>query len=147
MNRTVFIDTNTLLDACMSERPHWAYAAMLLDEISFGKLEACISATSLKDAYYVLTKYAGEKAARDFVLAALDAFTVVGVDAAVCRLAARSNEPDFEDGIVRACAENAGVDFIISRNDKAFRASFLKRLDAREYVELFCDAEGAELGK
>ena len=133
------IDTNILLDACMSERPDWAFAVMLLDEVAFGRLEAYIASSSLKDAYFILTKYAGEPVAREFVVSALDAFTVVGVDEAICRMAANSNEPDFEDGIIRACAEQAGVDFIISRDEEAFLRSPIKRLSAREYADLFCD--------
>ncbi len=145
MSRKALIDTNILLDACMSERPDWAYAVMLLDEIAYGKLDGFIVSTSLKDAYYVLTKYADESTAREFVLAALDAFEVVGVDAALCRLAACSDEPDFEDAIVRMCAEASGVDFIISRDVKAFARSPIKRIDAREYTELFCDVEQVDL--
>ena len=89
----------------------------------------------------MLTKYAGEPAARSFISSALDAFETVPVDELVCRSAAKSNEPDFEDGIVRACAENAHADFIISRNAAAFRRSKIKRVTAREYLDLFCDVE------
>ena len=145
MRRKALLDTNILLDAVMSERPDWEYATMLLDEIAYGELEGVIAATSLKDAYFVLTKYAGEDAARDFVNAALDAFEVVEVSDSICRIAARSNEPDFEDGIIRACAEQANVDFIISRDERAFLKSRIKRLDAHDYVELFCEATEIDL--
>lgn len=144
MNKRVLLDTNILLDAAISERPDWQYAVMLLDEIAYGKLDAGIAATSLKDVYFVLGKYADEQAARQFVRAALDAFTIVDVNAALCRAAAFSDEPDFEDGIIRACAELEGVDFIISRDEAAFTKSPIKRLSAREYVDMFCDV--AEVG-
>ena len=141
MRNKVLIDTNVLLDACMKERPNWEYANVLLDEIAYGNVDAFIVATSLKDVYYILTKYAGEAAARSFVRSALDAFTVLPTDMAICRIAANSNEPDFEDGIVRACAESANIDFIISRDEKAFAKSRIKRLSAKEYADLFCPAE------
>ena len=145
MNRKALIDTNVLLDACMSERPEWAYAVMLLDEVAYGRLEAHVAATSLKDAYYILGKYADEATARQFVTSALDAFVVQEVNAAACRMAAQSNEPDFEDGVIRACAERAEVAFIISRDEEAFKKSHIKRLSAKEYVELFCPPEETEL--
>lgn len=141
MSKKALIDTNIILDAAMSERPDWAYAVMLLDEIAYGKLVGYIAATSLKDVYYVLCKYFGEPAAREFVAAAIDAFTIIGVDGALCRASICSNEPDFEDGVIRACAEQEGVDFIISRDEKAFLKSSIKRLSARDYVELFCEYE------
>ena len=145
MSRKVLIDTNILLDAVMSERPGWAYASMLLDEVAFGRLDAHVAATSLKDAYYVLGKYSDEATAREFVEAALEVFTVVGVDDSLCRMAARSNEPDFEDGIIRACAEREGVDFIISRDEKAFLRSPLKRLSAEDYANLFIEHSEIDL--
>ena len=146
MSRKAIIDTNILLDAAMSERPDWEFATMLLDEVAYGNLEGFIAATSLKDAYFVLSKYAGEQAARSFADAAIDAFELVAVDSSICRIAARSNEPDFEDGIIRACAEREQVDFIISRDEKAFFKSPIKRLSARDYVALFCEYEEVELG-
>ena len=145
MNNRVLIDTNIILDAAMSERPGWAAATLLLDEIAYGETTGLVVATSLKDIYYVLAKYAGEPAARSFTAAALDALEVVAVDEAICRAAASSNEPDFEDGIVRACAESADVDFIISRDESAFRRSKIKRVTAQEYLDLFCDVAEVRL--
>lgn len=141
MNRKALLDTNILLDAAMGERQDWAFAVMLLDEIAYGRLDGCIAATSLKDAYFVLCKYADEATAREFVEAALDLFGVISVDDAVCRMAAQSDEPDFEDGIIRACAEREGVDFIVSRDENAFLKSSIRRLSAREYVSSFCETE------
>ena len=141
MTRKLFLDTNILLDAAMGERPGWAAATLLVDEVSFAHAQGFVASTSLKDVYYVLSKYAGESAARRFVLALLDLFEIVAVDGPLCRLAAGSNEPDFEDGILRACAESVPVDFIISRGERAFRKSPIKRLSAQDYVDLFCETE------
>lgn len=141
MARKVLLDTDTLLDACMSDRPDWTYVDLLLDDIARGKLDAYIAATSLEDACRALAEQSGQKAARELALAALDAFTVVEVNAALCRLVANSDEPDFGNGVLRACAEGAEVDFIISRNEKAFLKSPIKRLSARDYAKLFCEVD------
>jgi predicted nucleic acid-binding protein len=144
MTTKLLLDTNILLDAAMSERPDWAYAVMLLQEFAYGRAEGFIAATSLKDVYYVLTKYSNEKEARKYILDAMELLNVISVDAVTCQLAARSNEPDFEDGIVRACAENAQVDIIISRDESAFKKTKVRRLSAKEYVDLFCDVVEVE---
>lgn len=141
MTRRLLIDTNILLDAAMEERPGWTAATLLVDELVYEDVIGYVSALSLKDIYYVLSKYADERAARSFVLATMDLLTVADVDGALCRLAALSDEPDFEDGIIRACAEDLSVDFIISRNEKAFARSPIRRLSAQEYVDLFCATE------
>lgn len=145
MKASVLIDTNIILDAAMCERDGWSAATLLLDEISYGKLEACVASTSLKDVYYILSKYGGEPFAREYTKAALDAFDLASVDEEICRIAVGSNEPDFEDGIIRACAEHKEVDFIISRDTEAFKASAIKRLSPQDYIDLFCEVEEISL--
>ena len=143
--RRIVLDTNAILDAAMAERPDHAAALLLLDDVGFGGTEAFTPASSLKDVYYILTKYFGEANARAYVAAMLEAFHIEAVDAALCRCAILSDEPDFEDGIVRACAEALEADFIISRDEKAFRTSTIRRLSPREYAELFCDVESTSI--
>lgn len=145
MNRKLLLDTNILLDAAMSEREGWAAAVMLMDEFAYENVDGYVCATSLKDIYYVLTKYDTEASARDFVLAILDLFEIVSIDKAMCRMAARSDEPDFEDGIIRMCAETLPVDFIISRDKSAFARSPVRRISAQEYLYTFCEVENVEL--
>lgn len=118
---------------------------MLMDEFAYSKAQGYVSSLSLKDAYYILSKYANEPSAREFVLAAIDLFEVVAVDATVCRMAALSDEPDLEDGIIRVCAEQVDADFILSRDKHAFERSSIRRLSAQEYLQLFCDIEEIEL--
>lgn len=141
MSRKLLVDTNILLDAAMGERPGWAAATLLVDEIAYEDVIGYVCAGSLKDVYYILTKYADEIAAREFVVAVMDLFEVVAVDGALCRIAALSDEPDFEDGLIRACAEGVPVDFIISRDEGAFARSPIKRLSAQDYLDIFCEVE------
>lgn len=141
MNRRLLIDTNILLDTAISERPGWAAAVLLLDEIAYSDTTAFVSPLSLKDAYYVLSKYRNKEEALEFVMAAMDFFDVCTVDLGICLKAGMSDEPDFEDGIIRAVAESIPVDFIISRDEKAFRKSVIKRMSAQEYIDAFCEVE------
>lgn len=145
MSRKLLLDTNILLDAAMQERPGWLAATLLLDEFVYSHAKGYVSALSLKDVYYVLGKYSDEASARQFVLAVMDLFEIVDVNKAICRLAALDNEPDFEDGTIRACAESVPVDFIISRDEKAFRKPSIKRLSAQDYLDLFCEVEEVKL--
>lgn len=145
MSRKILVDTNILLDAAMDERLGWASAVLLMDEIAYEDVEAYVSPVSLKDVYYILTKYSDEASARGYIAAVLDLFTVTPVDSATCLMAVRSDEPDFEDGLIRACAEAAEVDFIISRDEKAFAKSSIKRLSAQDYIDLFCEVEEVDV--
>ncbi|WP_165054584.1 MULTISPECIES: PIN domain-containing protein [unclassified Adlercreutzia] len=137
MSDRLLIDTNVMLDLAMARHPNFDAAAAIAEAVADYEVSACVCATSLKDLYYVLTKHMGEADARLYVQAVMEDFDVCPVDLVTCRTAITSNEPDFEDGIVRACAETAQVDFIISRDEKAFARSRIKRLSAQEYVEHF----------
>lgn len=137
------LDTNYLLDLVLSERPEHAAALMLFDEISFGNLQASVCATSLKDVYFVAARYTDEPTARKLVASMLEFFRVIGVDEAACLAAINSSESDFEDGIIRACAEASRADFIISRDAKAFARSAIRRFSPQDYVDLFVDCKKA----
>lgn len=145
MSRKLLLDTNVLLDVAMGERAGWAAATLLVDEFAYGQSIGYVSALSLKDVYYILCKYADEPSARAYVLAVMDLFEAISVDMGLCRIAAQSDEPDFEDGLIRACAEHAGVDYIISRDEAAFAKSPIKRLSPRQYLDKFCEVEDVEL--
>lgn len=147
MNRKLLADTNIFLDVAIDAREEHVPGLLLWDEFLYGEIEGYVAATSLKDVYYILGKYEGESRSRDFIEAILKIFQVVPVDALVCKTAIRSNEPDFEDGIVRECAESIPVDFIISRDKSAFGRSYIKCLTAQEYLDFFCDIEEIELPK
>lgn len=145
MRKKLFVDTNILLDAAMDERPGWAAATLLMDEFAYGEAVGYVAASSLKDVYYVLTKYADESASRKYIEAIMQLFELVPVDKTLCHLAIRSDEPDFEDAIIRACAESIPVDFIISRDVSAFKRSSIKSLSAQEYLDLFTNLEATAL--
>lgn len=145
MSRKLFLDTNILLDAAIGERPGWLAATLLIDEFLHEDVQGYIAASSLKDVYYILTKCVGEEEARAFMSSLADLFEIVSVDAAICRVAIASDEPDYEDGVIRACAESVPVDFIISRDTNAFARSAIKRLSAQDYLDLFCEIKEIDL--
>ena len=135
MREKALLDTNIILDMAMPERPCHGEALMILDSIECKQIDAFVCATSLKDVYYILTEYMGEQNAREYVRAVAEVFDIASVDKANIDRALNSNEPDFEDGIIRACAELHDVDYIISRDQAAYEKSPVKRLDAGKYAQ------------
>lgn len=132
----LLLDTNVLLDIAVPSRPNSHEALLLLGRIDEGTDTGTISAGSLKDFYYVMRKYSNEKTARGFVRLFMAILCVMPIDAGVCTYAIECDEPDFEDGIIRAIAETESVDFIISRDDGAFSRSRIKSLAPASYLEL-----------
>jgi predicted nucleic acid-binding protein len=131
---SVIVDTNILLDLLVADRAHHETVTTLFAELHAHRVEVRLAATSLKDVYYITRKAAGAAAANAIIRALLDAMDVLAVDEACCRVAAASTEPDFEDGIIRACAEAAGADYLVSRDASAFRGSAVPRIGPAELL-------------
>ena len=102
MSSKVLLDTNVMLDLALARPEGFDAAATIAEAVAYEEVVAYVCATSLKDLYYILSKAMGEKHARTYIKAVMDDFIICSVDYALCRQAADSDEPDFEDGLVRA---------------------------------------------
>lgn len=132
----LLIDTNVMLDSVLSGRPGTDDAREVINLCNGGGELGMGCALSFKDVYYIATKIHGEPWARNAVNRLMGVLVVAPVDAEVLDVASRSNEPDFEGGIVRACAELNGADFIITRDRAAFAKSKVRAVTAAEYSEI-----------
>ena len=135
----VIIDTNILLDALMPGRPFRAEALEVIKRCSgyegVGDL-GFVSPMSLKDSYYIMEREYDESRARQAISLIMDMLATAPISVEECDLAVKSNEPDFEDGLVRAIAELNDMDFIITRDAKAFARSKVRSVNAVEYLEI-----------
>lgn len=140
----LLLDTNCLMDALVKGRPGCSEAREVIRRCNgmgdFGM--AC--SLSFKDVYYLLGRYYGEPRAREMTSAIMGEVAIAPVSSEECDEAMRSGEPDFEDGIVRACAEHNDADFIITRDAKAFRGSRVPAISAAEYLDVVRRREEAE---
>ena len=133
----VLLDTNVLLDHFETPRPEHRTASALIDALIEHRVTVHVAATSLKDLYYILARRLSEPIARRAVESVLATMVILPVDQACCRAALAGTEPDFEDGLIRAAAEAARLDYLISRDTKAFVGSRVPRLSpADALVEL-----------
>ncbi|MEE1296794.1 MAG: PIN domain-containing protein [Bifidobacterium sp.] len=131
----ILLDTNILLDYCDADRTpfHGECLDLLMSCVDMG-IELCVFAGSLKDVYYVLRKKYGEPAARQATAVLLDRFEVLPLLVSTLRAAIDSDEPDFEDGLVRAAAESNGVSAIVSRDAAAFGMSMVPSYSPQEFM-------------
>ncbi len=130
------LDTNIVLDYVGVGRPRHADAVALMETAFLGdNLELCFSSASLKDAYYILCrKGAREDIVRERLCSLADVLTLIDLTREVIDRAFASNEPDFEDAIVRAMAELCEADAIITRDAAAYKNSAVPAMDARRYL-------------
>ncbi len=137
----LLLDTNVLLDAVIAGRPESDEACRVLELCNGGGDMGFACALSLKDVYYVLERYYGEPRARGAVELLSGLVVIAPVGAEECDLSLRGNEPDFEDGLVRACAELNDIDFILTRDSGAFGRSKVRSVTCAQYLGIAaCEA-------
>lgn len=135
MDRVV-LDTNIILDYLSAKRPaHQDAVDLLCAAFESDDFEPVVLLSLLKDVYYVLCRHFKNEA---IVRERLDGFRQVvscyDLTAEVVDRAFHSDEPDLEDGIVRASAELMGAKAIITRDSGAFSRSFVPSMDARTFT-------------
>lgn len=133
----LLLDTNILLDAAIERRPHSEEACQILNLCNGAGDVGFACSLSLKDVYYVIAKLYGEQQARATLENLMDLIVIAPVGMEECAVSMHSNEPDFEDGLVRATAELNEIDFIITRDKKAFQYSTVRAIEPEEYLRLF----------
>ena len=132
------LDTNVLIDFMVPDRPGSPCAARIVDAAGEGRFEAVVSAGSLKDAYYIVRKHFGDALVREYLSALMDLAEIAPIDRAACTTALASDEPDFEDGLVRAAAETARADFIVTRDAAAFEGSAASPVEPVLFADVVC---------
>lgn len=133
--RRLLFDTNVLLDAIDKNRPQCAEAREVLRICNGGGDVGFATPMAMSDAYYILSRQHGPAWARAAVNHLMGLVIVGPCSAEECDLSLRSDEPDFEDGLVRAFAELNDIDFILTRDKDAFAHSKVRSLTCREFLD------------
>lgn len=136
---SVVLDTNIMLDYLSTTREQHLDAVDLLEQLLESDVyELTILAASIKDAYYILCRHFGARR-EGMVRERLDAFrqlvTVTELTNEVLDQAFASDEPDLEDGIVRATAELLQASAIVTRDREAYASSTVPSMTAREFLQ------------
>ncbi|MBS6400749.1 MAG: PIN domain-containing protein [Atopobiaceae bacterium] len=140
-NYRLLFGLDILLDLVCEGRPQHAEANKVIELCNGEGDMGFVAAASLKDAYRIFCKQYGEESARRAVGFLMNLLIIVPLSAEECDIALRSDEPDFGDGLIRACAELNDIDFILTRNESAFAHSKIRSLDCADYLEIACNGD------
>lgn len=132
----LLFDTDVVLDAVCPERPQSKEACEVLRLCNGEGDMGIVAVGSLKDAYYILCRQYGEPCARTSIEKLTELLVIASTSAEECELSLHGNEPDFEDGLIRACAELNDVDFILTRDARAFARSKVRAVTCAEYLKI-----------
>lgn len=115
------LDVDVVLDVLTDRRP-WADAsARILHRVERGEATGCLAAHTVTALHYLLSTHRGPEVAREKTGLLLRLFEIVPVDEDRLLQALGLPMADFEDAVQAACAEKAGVDVLVTRNERDFR--------------------------
>lgn len=134
--KTFLFDTNALIYWVNTASPYRNEVSQLIQCVLKSNHSIYALNSSLSDVYYALhTHYTNEENARAALFDIVETFDLIELSGPFVLEAINSNEPDYEDGLIRAAAEALAVDAIITYDKKAFRNSPIPKLTAQEAVE------------
>jgi predicted nucleic acid-binding protein len=130
------LDTNVVLDLLLEREPWRAEAEAIADAGATGRLQAHASASSITDIFYISRKLVGADKARRIVRNCLDLLQIVSVTRDLLDSAERWRGSDFEDNLQIACAVEARLEAIVTRNPNDFAGSPVPVLTPAELLAL-----------
>lgn len=119
----VLLDINVILDLFLNREPWVAESSAVIAANQRREIVASVSAAALPTVFYVIRRNADLARAHAVVAECLDSFDILPVDRATLELARSQPGSDFEDNAQIACAIEARLDAIITRDIKGFAAS------------------------
>ncbi len=137
--KRVLLDTNILLDIAFKREQFCENSSDVLRKIKSKnlKLNGFISATTIKDIYYLIAKGENKRIAYNFLKDILNILDITSVDKAIIFDALNSKIKDFEDAIQESSALLNDIDIIITRNEKDFKNSRLEVLNPKDFLKIY----------
>ena len=130
------IDTNVILDIALKRELFFKDASNLFAKIDNQIFEGYISASSITDIYYIVSKQLNKKIAHEFLLNLIQVLELAGVDREIVEQALASQLSDFEDAIQVFSAKSNGIDFIVTRNIGDFSDSEIPVKTPAEFINM-----------
>jgi predicted nucleic acid-binding protein len=135
--KQILLDTNIALDLLARRIPFYNDAAALFTLADKKIISLSISALSLANIHYIITKLKPEQETRKILRNLVILLQVLSLDDKILDLALNSDFNDFEDAIQYFTAIENDQDLIVTRNMSGFRKSKIPVMTAREFMESF----------
>ena len=135
MMKNIFLDTNIVLDLLACRMPFYTEAAQLFSMADRKEINISISAFSLADTHYILSRQSPGIEVRKILRKFKVLVTVLPLDDKISDLALNSEFRDFEDAIQYFTAIENDQDLIITRNHHDFKESKIPVMTAGEFIK------------
>ncbi len=134
-----YIDCNILIDWLIDRDPYSYYAAKIIESTEEDKIKIYVSALTLANTYYIVSKKLDKRIADEFLKDSLTLFQFVNITEKAIKNAIEDRYKDFEDDLHYHTAVEFKLDYIITRNKKDFKNKKIKIVDSEEFLKIIFD--------
>ena len=132
----VLLDTCVILDALQNRVPFAEDAQKIFLAVANKQIEACITAKSVADIYYLTHKLThSDKLTREILAKLFTLFSLLDTTSKDCKDALCSPITDYEDAIMVETAKNAAVDHVVTRKIKDYAKASISVITPSELLE------------
>lgn len=136
MKKKVFVDTDIIYDLLGKRDPFYMAAAQLFTLADEGKVQIFISALSLANLHYLISRQRQEDEAREILRRFKVLVEVAPLNEKIIDLVLNSEFPDFEDAIQYYTALQNELELLITRNLKDYRKAQIPVMTAQDFIAL-----------
>ena len=136
MKKKVFADTDIIYDLLGKRDPFYMAAAQLFTLADEGKVQVFISALSLENLHYMISKKRSEEEAKEILRKFKVLVHVAPLNDKIIDLALNSEFFDFEDALQYYTALQNDIEVLLTRNLKDYRKAQITVLTAQDFINL-----------
>ena len=136
MKKKVFVDTDIIYDLLGKRDPFYLAAAHLFTLADEGKIQIFISALSLANLHYLISKQRSEEEAKEILRKFKVLVHVAPLNDKIIDLALNSEFSDFEDAIQYYSALQNEIEVLLTKNLKDYRKAQITVLTAQDFINL-----------
>ncbi len=134
--RSVFVDTDVILDLFIRRDPHHTNALRLFSHLRRAETRCFTSPVVVANVYYLLAKIRSKTYALERVRRLRTLLDVASIDQAAVDAAMASPHKDFEDSLQYQCAIRNDIKTIVTRNTRDFPKDRLAVLNPGDYLDM-----------
>ncbi len=134
MKTDVFVDTDIIFDLLANRDPHYQAAAKLFTKADEGKIKIFISALSIANLHYLLSKQLSSEGAKNALRKLRLVVHVLPLNEKVIDLALNSEFSDFEDAIQYFCATENDIEILLTRNLRDYKKAQIATMTAQDFI-------------
>ena len=136
MRKKVFVNTDIIYDLLAKRDPFYLAAARLFTLADEGKIQIFISALSLANIHYLISKQQSKDEAKQILRKFKVLVHVTPLNEKIIDLALNSEFTDFEDAIQYFSALQNEVELLLTRNLRDYKKAQISVLTAQDFINL-----------